>query len=257
VLGGGGDQKQGDTAWADADKGRGQGMLGDGNSFEVNIIVIIIIITIIINHHHHYHHNCHYYYQSSSSLSSLLSPSLLGVVGDGSSSATYLADMKQQQKDALLSLQESLAAEKSRQLQELEDRIHRRRQMHKRELAAAAAAAKALADKMKADPSIDQHEVDHHEMETKELEASMTAAAAESELQMVHVKEKSDALQEKLTSGLKKRFFYETKALKAKGSPLREVQMYMEICICINMIYFFIFIYRMSKSIHIPVCKYV
>jgi hypothetical protein len=30
--------------------------------------------------------------------------------------------MKQQQKDALLSLQESLAAERSRQLQELEDR---------------------------------------------------------------------------------------------------------------------------------------
>jgi hypothetical protein len=28
---------------------------------------------------------------------------------------------------------------------------------------------------------------------------------------MVLVKEKSDALQEKLTSGLKKRFFYETK----------------------------------------------
>jgi hypothetical protein len=59
-------------------------------------------------------------------------------------------------------------------------------------------------------------------MEINELEASMTAAAAESELEMVHVKEKSDALQEKLTSGLKKRFFYETKALKAKGSPLDE-----------------------------------
>ena len=85
-------------------------------------------------------------------------------------------------------------------------RLLRRRMLRKKELKSLALLKKGGQD-------------DDMEEEERELEQAFLAAEEEIEKKIKDIEETSNSVREKLISGLKKRFFYETKAAKLKGAP--------------------------------------
>lgn len=108
----------------------------------------------------------------------------------------YLDELKTKHKTSLEKLKNSLEAEKSRRLQDIEDRLARRRLMHKRELVANPAM------------SVEDRLILDEDLKTAEDTASL-------EIKNVHTA--IDKLKEGIISGFKKRSINELKAAKANG----------------------------------------
>ena len=114
-----------------------------------------------------------------------------------------VAALMNRHKASVAQLKASLDAEKDRRLSELEQRLHRRRMLRDKELAAARASGVES-------PALG------------ELERSLDDAEREIKLLMGETVTEFDATKASLVSGFKRRCIYEIKACKEKGSPLSE-----------------------------------
>lgn len=116
--------------------------------------------------------------------------------GDNSGNAAYLASLKSKHKNALSNLKGGLQYEKGQKLQELEDRLMRRKLARKKNV--------------KDMPDFDSAEY-------KAIEKELLAGDQEIEDQIVATKQQFENLEEGMISGFKKKCVMETKAAKAKG----------------------------------------